>query len=244
MQIPILNGIYADENSDFRTSYPLNLIPVPKSTGISSGYLRPAEGIKHLASTPGIDRGAIRWDDICYRVCGQRLIRVNEDGTVTDLGFVGGSEQVSMDYSFDYLAIASGGNLYYYDKNTIQQVTDPDLGTALTVQYIDGYFMTTDGEFIVVSDLDDPFSFNPLKYGSSEVDPDPILGTTKVHDEAHALNRYTIEVFDNVGGAGFPFQRVDGGHISRGVLGAHCNAVVAGTSRPPCGSLREAHRRR
>ena len=28
MQIPILDGIYTDNNSDFRTAYPVNLIPV------------------------------------------------------------------------------------------------------------------------------------------------------------------------------------------------------------------------
>ena len=41
MQIPILDGIYTDNNSDFRTAYPVNLIPVPKGQGISAGYLRP-----------------------------------------------------------------------------------------------------------------------------------------------------------------------------------------------------------
>ena len=49
MQIPILDGIYTDNNSDFRTAYPVNLIPVPKGQGISAGYLRPAEGINHVA---------------------------------------------------------------------------------------------------------------------------------------------------------------------------------------------------
>ena len=45
MQIPILNGIYTDNDSDFRTSYPRNMIPVPKAQGMSAGYLRPADGI-------------------------------------------------------------------------------------------------------------------------------------------------------------------------------------------------------
>ncbi|MDV2948640.1 packaged DNA stabilization protein, partial [Acinetobacter baumannii] len=67
MQIPVMNGIYTDQNADFRTSYPLNLIPVPKENGISQGYLRPAEGIDHFADLPGIDRGGIEWNGICYR---------------------------------------------------------------------------------------------------------------------------------------------------------------------------------
>jgi len=34
MQIPILSGVYANQAADFRTSYPRNMIPVPKKTGI------------------------------------------------------------------------------------------------------------------------------------------------------------------------------------------------------------------
>ena len=45
MQIPILNGIYTDNGPDLRTSYPVNMVPVPKNSGISSGFLRPGDGI-------------------------------------------------------------------------------------------------------------------------------------------------------------------------------------------------------
>jgi hypothetical protein len=30
MQIPILNGIYADSTPELRTAYPVNMVPVPK----------------------------------------------------------------------------------------------------------------------------------------------------------------------------------------------------------------------
>ena len=45
VQIPILNGIYTDNGPDFRTSYPVNMVPVPKSIGMNEGFLRPADGI-------------------------------------------------------------------------------------------------------------------------------------------------------------------------------------------------------
>ena len=221
MQVPVLNGTYADENADFRTSYPLNLMPVPRPQGISSGYLRPAEGVVSLAVGPGVDRGAIRWQDQCYRVMGTRLVRVDGLGNVTELGTIQGSDQVTMDYSFDRLAIAAANRLYYYDGSALTQVTDPDLGNVLDVLWVDGYFMTTDGENLVVTELNDPAAVDPLKYGSSEADPDPVKALVKVRNEPYALNRYTIEVFDNVGGAGFPFQRIDGAQIQRGTVGTH-----------------------
>ena len=223
-QVQILQGIYTDNTPDFRQSYPVNLVPVALPQGISSGYLRPADGIVEYATGPGIDRGGIEWNGGCYRVMGTKLVSVDSSGNITELGDVGSGGQVTMDYSFDRLAIASGGRLYYWD-GTLTQVTDPDLGTVLDVAWIDGYFMTTDGEFLVVTELSDPTQVNPLKYGSSEVDPDPVVGLLKLRNEMYAINRNTIEVFDNVGGEFFPFARIDGAQIQKGAISTHASCV-------------------
>ena len=221
MQIPILNGIFADSSPDLRTSYPVNLVPVPKDSGISKGYLRPGDGIVANGSGPGIDRGGINWRGELYRVMGTKLVEIDSNGVVTELGDVGGptNEMVTMDYGFGRLAIASGGRLYYWDESSLVQVTDPDLGLVLDVVWADGYYMTTDGSSLVVTELSDPTQINPLKYGSSEVDPDPIVALLKLRNEIYALNRNTIEVFDNVGGEFFPFQRIEGAQIQKGVIG-------------------------
>lgn len=226
MQTPILNGIYTDGGPEFRVAYPRNLIPVPKQSGVSAGYLRPADGIELLGTGPGRDRGAINWNGVCYRVMGTKLVSVAADGTVTELGNVGGSTQATLAYSFTRLIIASNGNLFYWNETDgLLQVTDPDLGVVVDVDFIDGYTMTTDGENLVVTDLNDPFSVNPLKYGSSEVDPDPVLGVIELTNEICALNRYTVEMFENVGGNGFPFRRIDGAQLRRGPIGTHAACV-------------------
>ena len=225
MQIPILSGIFADGSPNFRTSYPKNMVPVPKATGISEGYLRPGEGIIELGTGPGVNRGGINWNGTIYRVMGTKLVSIAADSTVTEIGDVGTGGRVTFDYGFTYLAIASGGRLYLYDGTTLTQVTDPDLGTVLDVVWVDGYYMTTDGEFLVITDLDDPFSVNPLKYGSAEADPDPIEGLLKLRNEIYALNRYTIEVFDNAGTTGFPFVRIPGAQIQKGCVGTNACCV-------------------
>ena len=227
MQIPILNGIYADATPELRTAYPVNFVPVPKQSGISNGFLRPGDGIVANGTGPGTDRGGINWNGVCYRVMGTKLVTVASDGAVTVLGDVGGpvNTEVTFDYSFDLLAIASGGRLYYWSGTTLTQVTDPDLGTVLDVVWVDGYFMTTDGEFLVVTELTDPLVVNPLKYGSSEVDPDPVVALLKLRNEIYALNRNTIEVFDNVGGELFPFARIDGAQLQKGVVGTQACCV-------------------
>lgn len=226
MQVPIVSGIYTDASPDFRTSYPLNMQPIPKAQGISEGYLRVCDGLLSEGTGPGTARGGINWDGVCYRVMGGYLISVNSDGTWNLIGNVGDDgNPVSMTYSFDRLAVASNGGLFYWDGTTFSQVTDTDLGTALDVIFVDGYFMTTDGENLVVTELGDPFAVDPLKYGSSEVDPDPIVAVKKIRNEVFAVNRYSIETFSNIGGTGFPFQTIRGAQIHRGAVGTHAVAV-------------------
>lgn len=225
MQIPILNGVYTDEAADFRTSYPRNMIPVPKSQGISEGYLRPAEGIEEIGVGPGIDRGAIPWNGVTYRVMGDKFGSVNSDGNFSEIGTIAGTGQVQMDYSFDRIAIVAGGRLYYYDGTSLSRVTDEDLGSVIDVVFIDGYFMLTDGESLIQSELNDPAEFNPLKYGSSEADPDPVVAVTKLRNELYAINRYSVEQFNNVSGSLFAFQRNDGAFMERGCVGTNAHAV-------------------
>lgn len=245
MQIPIISGIYSDQNADFRQSYPHNMVPVAVNQGISSGYLRPADGVSYypdVGDPPfstartfgyGDDRGSINWRDKCYRISAGNLVVLDQNGFIYKIEdtpglSIAGAGHCTMTYSFDYLAFTSGGNLYLYNPDgtgRVRQNTDTDLGTALDVIYIDGYFMTTDGSFLVVTDLNDPFSVNNLKYGSSEIDPDPIVGLLKLNNEAYAINRYTIEAFYNKGGALFPFARIDGSRMYRGAIGTHAKCI-------------------
>ena len=241
MQIPIINGIYTSEAPDFRTSYPVNLVPVPKENGISQGYLRPARGIIKIADVSGLDRGGVNWNGVCYRVVGQSLIKIDSNFSVIVLGIITGTNLVTFDYSFTLLSIAADNKLYYFDGLTLTQNNDPDLGLVIDQQWCDGYFITTDGNNIVVTELNDPYSVNTLKYGSSEADPDPIVALLKLRREVIALNRYTIESFENVGGSFFPYSRIEGAQIQRGCVGTHaCDifmqkiAFVGGGRNEPC----------
>jgi hypothetical protein len=97
MQIPIVNGIYTDNTPELRTSYPVNLVPVPKVSGISNGFLRPGDGILANGSGPGIDRGGINWQGDCYRVMGTSLVEVSSTGVVTTLGRCGWANKSACD---------------------------------------------------------------------------------------------------------------------------------------------------
>lgn len=217
--VPILSGVTATQSSDFALSYPLNLEPVPLNSGLSEGYMRSAPGATLFGTGPGADRGGINWNDQLYRVMGNQLVRVSAAGVITTLGNVGDGGYVTMDYGFDRLAIRSGTRLYYWDGSTLIWVTDPDLGPVVDMLWMSGYYITTDGTSIVVTQLSDATQVDPLKYGSAEADPDMVTGLFKLRGELYALGRYTIQVFSNTGGSGFPFTANTGATVPVGCVG-------------------------
>ncbi len=228
-QIPIIAGIYTDAAGDFRSAYPQNLIPVPKSQGISSGYLRPADGIVARGTGPGAARGAISWNGVLHRIMGNALVSVAEDGTATTLATIPGTGRCAMDYGPDRLCIAADERLFYWTGSALVEVTDPDLLPVIDVVWISGYYMVTDGVTVIVTELTDPTAVNPLKYGSAESDPDGIVSVRELKNEAYIFGRYTIEVQQNIGGDLYPFQRVDGAQVKRGAIGTHAVCEFGGT---------------
>lgn len=260
MKIPILSGIYTDNAPDFRISYPVNLHPVALANGIDDGYLAPADGLVEKGTGPGVCRGAINWQNVCYRVMGSKLVSVAADGTVTVLADVGDDGKgARMDYGYaalpalfpatkpQVLAIVSAGNLYYWTGSTLITVTDPTgtLGSPIDVVWIDGYFLTTDGDVVVSTDLLDSTNILPGAYEATDNDPDPITALVKMHNEVYVLNRHTIQVLANTGtpAAGtFTFSVVDGGKIIKGAVGTDaCDEfygdiafVGGGRNEAPC----------
>lgn len=222
-QVPLLFGIKAD--TEMRRVYPLNLEPVFVQTGISNVQLRAASGALTIGEGPGLDRDGIEWNGQCYRVMGTQLCRVSLDGAVAQLGDVGAGGLVAMDFGFDRLAINSGDRLYYYDGADLVQVTDPDLGAVIDMIWISGFYMTSDGTSVVVTELSDPTAVLPLKYGSAEQDPDMVTGLIKVRNEAYAVGRYTIQVLQLVGGNGFPYRNSPGASIPYGCVTARAKCL-------------------
>jgi hypothetical protein len=228
MQIPILAGIYVDGSPVVRVAYPVNMVPVPGQDSTADGFLRPAEGVESFATGIGPDRGAILWNGVHYRVSGNALISVSETGTVVNLGPISGSGPVRMDYSLDRIGIAADGLLYYWDGTLLTTVTDPNIGTVNDVVWVDGYWMATDGTNIVVTTLTDPTTVNPLKYGSTDA-PDTIQCLLKVQDQVNVVSRFEIDVFQNIGGAFFPFNSVPTAVMTKGAVGTRAACVFSDT---------------
>lgn len=231
--IPLLGGMVANSQAEFVESVPLNLEPVAVDNKIASGQFRAPAGLIPHWTGPGDDRGGINWNGRQFRVMGTKLVEIG----VGIIGDVGPGGAVALDYGFDRLSIASNQKLFYYDDNGLTEVTDIDLGIVKDALWVDGFTMTTDGTFIVVTELSDPTAVNPLKYGTAEEDPDMITGLIKVRGEVYVLGRHTVELLQNVGGNGFPFGVVDGATIPYGCVSPSAKCHFA-ESFAFCGSAR------
>jgi hypothetical protein len=226
MNIPILSGVLASPTGQILQDYPQNLIASVGANGIAAGTLSPVMGIAHWLDLGGLVRGMITWENTLYVVAGSKLLMVTEGGTQTILGDVGTDGlAVTLFYRDDRLAIVSNGDLFYLTSGTFAKVTSPNISNPLSGIYVDGFTMLTDGAYLYHSNLTDPTVFEETKYGSAEVDPDPVKLLLKVRNEPCAVGRYSLEFYQNVGASGFAFQRIYGAMVLKGTLGARTSCV-------------------
>lgn len=229
--IPFLQGIYM-QGSDARVALPVNWEPVPAQSGVADDYMRPVEGIDSFTTGQGNDRAAIVWtgagNGVHYRVSGTKLISVSASGLVAVIGDVGGSGHARLDFSFDLLGILSDGKLFYYNGIVLTQVTDPNIpANLIDMVWVDGYWAVTDGEDVAVSDLATPTAFQLLKFGGTDR-PNPVKCLLKVINELHVISENYIDVFRNIGGSGFPFQRIPSAVVTKGAVGTRAACVFEG----------------
>ena len=127
--IPFIKGDKVDDNTDFRDALPVNYYTVLRDIYGEQGYMLNYYGLSDFATGQGISRGSI-WVERTgfsgqYRVSGTSLIKIEDDQSVTVLGVITGSDQASMTYSLNNLAIVASGKLYYYNPTDgFRQITD------------------------------------------------------------------------------------------------------------------------
>jgi hypothetical protein len=76
-------------------------------------------------------------------VSGAQLYKINTSYVATLIGSVSGIGPVSMADNGTQLFIACNGPSFIYNNttNAFGQITDPDFPGAVTVTYLDGYFV-------------------------------------------------------------------------------------------------------
>jgi hypothetical protein len=197
----------------------VNLFPeiVPEA-GKEPAFLNRAPGLK-LLNTVGT--GPIRglWafssnDSTAFVVSGTQLYKINTSYVATLIGTVAGTGPVSLADNGTQLFIAANGPSYIYNNttNAFGPITDPDFPGAVTVCYLDGYFVFNqpNSQLMWVTQLLDGTSIDPLEFASTEGSPDGLIAVVSNFREVWAFGTNSIEVWYDVGATDYPLQRIQG----------------------------------
>jgi hypothetical protein len=155
-------------------------------------------------------------------VSGSSLYRVDSNKTATLIGSVGLPGRIDMANNITTIVVVNEPNAYYYDTttSTFGQITDADFTSrgASDVEFLDNYLLFTEpnsGRFFG-SDVGSATSFNALNFATAEGSPDNLVGLKVDHRQVLLLGEKTTEVWELVGGGGFPFARAANGFIEQG----------------------------
>jgi hypothetical protein len=216
VKTPILGSAYVARSVNAADNRMINLFPevVPEG-GKEAGFLQRAPGMRTLASVgTGPIRGLWSFGGSLYAVSGAQLYKINAAYVPTLIGFVSGSGPVSMSDNGTQLFIACNGPSYIYNANTnvFSQITDPDFPGAVTVGYLDGYFVfiQPNSQLVWVTSLLDGTAVDPLDFASAEGSPDGLVSMIVDHREVWLFGANSVEVWYDAGLPDFPLARVQG----------------------------------
>jgi hypothetical protein len=235
MKTPILGSTYVARSVNAADSRMVNLFPelVPEG-GKEPAFLQRAPGLRLLATLgAGPVRGLWQFGGFGYAVSGNTLYKITTAWTATVLGTIAGTGPVSMSDNGTQLFVAANGPSYIYNASTnvFAQIADPDFPGAVTVGYIDGYFVFNEpnSQKVWVTSLLDGAAIDPLDFASAEGSPDGLVSLTVSNREIWLFGTNSTEVWYDAGTADFPLQRIQGASNELGCTAPYSVAKMDNT---------------
>lgn len=233
MKSPILGSAYVARSVNAADNRMVNLFPeiVPEG-GKEPAFLNRAPGLRHVATVgDGPIRGLWAFGGNLYIVSGNELYKRQSNGLTTLLGPVSGSPgPVSMADNGAVLFVACNGPSYTYFDLTgdFRQITDPEFDGAVTVSYVDSYFVFNPPNSQRINSVSTintsgyiyPLVFDGTDFASAEGSPDGVVGIIADHREIWVFGTNSVEVWYNSGDADFPFSRIQGAFNELGCAAA------------------------
>lgn len=232
MKSPILGSSYVARSVNAADNRMVNLYPeaIPEG-GKESGFLTRAPGLRLLGTAgQGPCRGMWQFGNYGYVVSGEKLYQINSFWDATELGTVSGNGPVSMADNGTQLFIACNpdGFIYNATSNTFQKITDPDFPGAVTVGYIDGYFVfnAPNSQQFYVTAIFDGTDIDALDFASAEGSPDGLVALIVDHREVWLFGTNSVEVWYDAGTTDFPLARIQGAFNEIGCAAAYSVAKL------------------
>lgn len=232
MKTPILGSAYVARSINAADNRMVNLYPeiVPEG-GKEPAYLQRCPGLRLLQTLPkGPIRGQWTFGGYGYVVAGDTLYKIDQNWGYIVKGFIGNSGPVSMSDNGTQLFIAANGPSYIYNATTdvFAPIIDPDFPGAVTVGYIDGYFVFNEpnSQRVWVTSLLDGLSIDPLDFASAEGSPDGLVSLIVDHREVWLFGTNSVEVWYDAGNADFPLARIQGAFNEIGCIAPYSVAKL------------------
>ena len=232
MKTPILGSSYVTRSPNAADNRMVNLFPeIIAEGGKEPAFLQRCPGLQLLTTVgSGPIRGLWAFGGYGYVVSGTNLYSVDSAYNTTLLGVVGGFGPVSMADNGTQLFIAANGPGYIYNANTtaFAQITDPDFPGAITVGYLDGYFVFNEpnSQKLWITSLLDGTQVDPLDFASAEGNPDGVVAILSNFREIWVFGTNSIEVWYDSGASDFPLQRIQGAYNELGCAAAYSVAKM------------------
>jgi len=223
MEIPII-GQAGQEGF-----YPINFYFHPELENGGAGLVGTPGYSLYATIASGEVRGAWDMDGVLYVVVGTGVYKYSSGTITTCTGvLLTSTGRVSMIDNGTQLMITDGTYGYYVAGTTVTKITDTDFPTPAALTFQDGYGIVAQSGTgkIWISELNDFSSWDALDYTTAEAEPDDAIGLLSDHREVWVFGSQGTETYYNSGDAGFPFERIAGGYIERGI-GAALSPVKA-----------------
>lgn len=227
MRIPFATNSYRSASLPLSAQRVVNLYPEvqPPNTKTQVPIFGSPGIVTFATAGSGPIRGGHVFGGVLHVVSGEQLYSVTSAGVATSVGSsIPGSGRISMADNGDELGMVNGTNGYIYSSASgFQLITDIDFTPANTIDFLDGFFIFdrigTNEWFR--SDLLDGTAYDSTAFATAESKSDQILSVRQHKQLAYLFGEFSIEPWQNVGTANFPWQRISGGTIDRGIIAAH-----------------------
>lgn len=133
----------------------------------------------------------------------------------TSRGTVGSSSDIDIDSNDIGFVIVNNPNAFSYTvaSTTFAQITDADFRGAGDVEFCDNFMLFRDPDSGVFfgADLGSLTAFDALNFATAEGSPDNLVGMKVDHRQVLLFGEKLLELWQNTGIAGFPFERLEPG---------------------------------
>jgi hypothetical protein len=220
--INLTGGSYKHKSLPVSAQRTINFIPQVVDDPITKNkyILNSFVGQKLFSTVAGKSRGMFFHKGLLYRVVGNNLYSVLNNGTHNLLGSVPGNDKCIFDALDNKVIFIADRKAFVFDGSSLTQITDSDLDPPDSVAVLNKHAIF-DGNFdqFVVSNAGDPFTIDGLNYAAAESKADNLIRCYAFDQSVYMFGETTIEQWWNSGVGKPPFDRVEGSIINIGLGG-------------------------